>query len=56
VTTARDIDLIGSDGSRTTVRADGVDTETGGLLVGDRSVMVGEIAHVRLASPARSAV
>jgi BirA family biotin operon repressor/biotin-[acetyl-CoA-carboxylase] ligase len=56
VTTARDIDLIGSDGSRTTVRADGVDTETGGLLVGDRSLMVGEIAHVRLASPARSAV
>ena len=49
VTTDRDVDLMDADGSRTTVRATGVDTESGALLVDDRSVLVGEIAHVRLA-------
>jgi len=48
VTTDRDVDLVGVDGSRTTVNATGVDVETGALLVDGRSVFVGEIAHVRL--------
>lgn len=48
VTTDRDVDLIDTDGSRTTVHATGVDVETGALLVNDRPVLVGEIAHVRL--------
>lgn len=48
VTTDRDVDLIDTDGSRTTVHATGVDVETGELLVSDRPVLVGEIAHVRL--------
>lgn len=58
VTTDRDIDLIGADGSRTTVRATAVDAESGALVVGDRRVLVGEIARVRLAAPvvARSGV
>ena len=58
VTTERDVDLIGADGSRTTVRASGVDTESGALVVGGRRVLVGEIAHVRLTAPiaARSGV
>jgi BirA family biotin operon repressor/biotin-[acetyl-CoA-carboxylase] ligase len=51
VTTDRDVDLIDADGSGTTVRATGVDTESGALLVDDRSVLVGEIAHVRLTGP-----
>ncbi len=48
VTTDRDVDLVGADGSRTTVNATGVDVETGALLVDGRPVFVGEIAHVRL--------
>ena len=48
VTTDRDVDLVGADGSRTTVTATGVDVETGALLVDGRPVFVGEIAHVRL--------
>ncbi len=51
VTTERDVDLIDADGSRTTVRATGVDTQSGALVVDDRSVLVGEIAHVRLTHP-----
>jgi BirA family transcriptional regulator, biotin operon repressor / biotin---[acetyl-CoA-carboxylase] ligase len=50
VTTDRDVDLVRADGSRTTVRATGVDAETGALLVEGRPVLVGEIAHVRLTS------
>jgi BirA family biotin operon repressor/biotin-[acetyl-CoA-carboxylase] ligase len=50
VTTDRDVDLIESDGSRTRVRATGVDPESGALLVDGRSVLVGEIARVRLVS------
>jgi BirA family biotin operon repressor/biotin-[acetyl-CoA-carboxylase] ligase len=50
VTTDRDIDLVGADGSRTTVRATAVDTESGALVVGDHHVLVGEVSHIRLAS------
>jgi BirA family biotin operon repressor/biotin-[acetyl-CoA-carboxylase] ligase len=50
VTTDRDIDLIRPDGSRTTVRATGVDTDSGALVVGETRVLVGEIKHVRLAA------
>jgi BirA family biotin operon repressor/biotin-[acetyl-CoA-carboxylase] ligase len=50
-TTGRDIDLIAPDGSRTTVRATGVDRVSGALLVGDRRVLVGEVEHVRLSAP-----
>jgi BirA family biotin operon repressor/biotin-[acetyl-CoA-carboxylase] ligase len=51
VTTGRDVDLVSPDGSRETVRALGVDSRTGGLVVadatGERIVHVGEILHVR---------
>jgi hypothetical protein len=50
-TTGRDIDLIAPDGSRTAVRATGVDRVSGALLVGDRRVLVGEVEHVRLSAP-----
>jgi BirA family transcriptional regulator, biotin operon repressor / biotin---[acetyl-CoA-carboxylase] ligase len=58
VTTDRDVDLIGADGSRAMVRATSVDPESGALVVGDRRVLVGEVAHVRLAArvAARSGV
>lgn len=59
VTTGRDIDLIGPDGTSTTVRATGVDTDSGALVVRDRRVFVGEVRHVRLArkmAPARVGV
>jgi BirA family biotin operon repressor/biotin-[acetyl-CoA-carboxylase] ligase len=59
VTTGRDIDLIHPDGASSTVRATGVDPDSGALLVADdamptgrRAVVVGEIRHVRLAGPA----
>lgn len=48
VTTGRDIDLLRPDGSRATVRATGVDTDSGALLVGETRIVVGEIEHVRL--------
>jgi BirA family transcriptional regulator, biotin operon repressor / biotin---[acetyl-CoA-carboxylase] ligase len=48
-TTGRDVDLIAPDGTRTTVRATGVDATTGALLADDRPVLVGEIRHVRIA-------
>ena len=51
VTTDREVDLVDADGSRTTARATGVDTESGALLVGDRPILVGEIEHVRLTQP-----
>ena len=61
LTTGRDVDLIGPDGTSETVRAIGVDAGSGALVVVDpdqgvgaeRHVVVGEIRHVRLA---RSAV
>ena len=53
ITTGRDIELVAPDGSATTVRALGVDDETGALVVEDgavpdgrRHVVVGEIRHV----------
>ena len=49
-TTGREIDLIAPDGSRTTVRATGVDRTSGALLIGDRAVLVGEVDHVRLSA------
>jgi BirA family biotin operon repressor/biotin-[acetyl-CoA-carboxylase] ligase len=55
VTTDRDVDLIDTDGSRTTVRATGVDPESGALLLGDRSMLVGEIRHVRFPAAAVAA-
>jgi BirA family biotin operon repressor/biotin-[acetyl-CoA-carboxylase] ligase len=48
VTTDRDVDLIDASGRRTTVRATGVDPDTGALLAEDRAILVGEIGHVRL--------
>lgn len=57
VTTGRDIELIGADGAGSPFRAVGVDPETGALIIEDpvdgrRSVIVGEVRHVRLADPA----
>jgi BirA family biotin operon repressor/biotin-[acetyl-CoA-carboxylase] ligase len=52
VTTGRDVDLIAPDGTTSTVRATGVDADTGALLVENRPVLVGEVRHVRLADPA----
>ena len=56
VTTEREIELIAPDGAGRTVRATGVDPDSGALLVADaaasggrRAVVVGEIGHVRLA-------
>jgi biotin-(acetyl-CoA carboxylase) ligase len=63
VTTGREVDLVAADGTGSTVRAVGVDRSTGALLVEDpgaldgrRSVVVGEIRHVRLARPAEVGV
>ena len=59
LTTGRDVQVAGHDGSLETVRAVGVDASTGALLVadadapgGERQVLVGEIVHIRLADPA----
>jgi BirA family transcriptional regulator, biotin operon repressor / biotin---[acetyl-CoA-carboxylase] ligase len=59
LTTGRDVQVSGHDGSLETVRAVGVDPGSGALLVadptapgGERPVLVGEIVHVRLADPA----
>jgi BirA family biotin operon repressor/biotin-[acetyl-CoA-carboxylase] ligase len=55
VTTDRDIDLIRPDGSRTTVQATGVDTDSGALLIGETRILVGEIEHVRFAEAGAAA-
>ena len=59
LTTGREVDLIAPDGSAHTVRALGVDSASGALVVADatapdreRLVVVGEIRHVRLTGPA----
>lgn len=59
LTTGRDVDLTDPDGTVRTVRALGVDSGTGALVVedptaptGERQVVVGEIRHVRLATVA----
>jgi BirA family biotin operon repressor/biotin-[acetyl-CoA-carboxylase] ligase len=56
LTTGREVELIAADGGASTVRALGVDTSSGGLVLadpaspgGERTVLVGEIRHVRLA-------
>ncbi|MFL5674756.1 MAG: biotin--[acetyl-CoA-carboxylase] ligase [Chloroflexota bacterium] len=51
VTTGRLVRLERSDRAET-VRATGVDPRSGALLIGDRSVVVGEITHVRVAGAA----
>jgi BirA family biotin operon repressor/biotin-[acetyl-CoA-carboxylase] ligase len=63
LTSGRFVELVAPDGTATTVRALGVDTASGGLVVvdpatpgGERTVVVGEIRHVRLAAPASSGV
>lgn len=63
VTTGRQVRLVASDGTSDTVLATGVDPSTGALLVTDpgqagapRSVVVGEIAHVRIADPVAGGV
>jgi BirA family biotin operon repressor/biotin-[acetyl-CoA-carboxylase] ligase len=59
LTTGRDVTLTDPDGSSRVVRALGVDSASGALVVedaaadgGERNVVVGEIRHVRLARPA----
>jgi len=56
VTTGRDVELVAPDGSVETVRARGVDPVSGALRIaddsspsGERSIVVGEIRHVRVA-------
>ncbi len=63
LTTGRVIRIERPDGTAWTGRATGVDATSGALLVedpdapaGDRPVLVGEVAHVRLAAAATSAV
>ena len=63
LTTGRDISLEQADGATQVVRALGVDSTTGALVIadpdassGERSVVVGEVTHVRLAEPAASGV
>jgi len=58
VTTGREVQLIGPDGTTDRRRALGVDARSGGLVIadpgaasGERTVLVGEIRHVRLGSP-----
>jgi BirA family transcriptional regulator, biotin operon repressor / biotin---[acetyl-CoA-carboxylase] ligase len=55
LTNGRDVELVAPDGAVTTVRAWGVDADTGALVVedpsmpwGERQVVVGEIRHVRV--------
>ena len=58
VTTGREVQLIGPNGTTDRRRALGVDVRSGGLVIadpgspsGERTVLVGEIRQVRLASP-----
>jgi len=55
VTTGRTVRLERPDGAET-VLATGVHPATGALIIGDRSVLVGEITHVRLSDPLAEAV
>lgn len=62
LTSGRDVDLTAPDGVVSTVRALGVDSGTGALVIedpdaqtGERLVLVGEVVRVRLASAAASA-
>jgi biotin-(acetyl-CoA carboxylase) ligase len=58
LTNGRSVRLEGAGGSTTVVRALGVDPESGGLIVADpavaggrRTVLTGEIVHLRLDQP-----
>ena len=58
LTNGRSVRLEGADGSTTVVRALGVDPDSGGLIVADpaaaggrRTVLTGEIVHLRLDQP-----
>jgi BirA family biotin operon repressor/biotin-[acetyl-CoA-carboxylase] ligase len=58
VTTGRQVELVGPDGTKTSVRAVDVDVATGALVIEDgsvpggvRQVVVGEIRHVRVPTP-----
>ncbi len=57
VTTGREVTIEWPDGGTSTVLAVGLDAATGGLVVadpdaGERTIVVGEVVHVRLPSPA----
>jgi BirA family biotin operon repressor/biotin-[acetyl-CoA-carboxylase] ligase len=63
MTTGREVELSMPDGSTRAVPATGVDPETGALRIadvaesgGERSIVVGEIVHVRLAARSRADV
>jgi BirA family biotin operon repressor/biotin-[acetyl-CoA-carboxylase] ligase len=63
VTTGREVELSMPDGSTRAVVAIGVDPETGALRIadpdesgGERSIVVGEIVHIRLAARSRADV
>ncbi len=63
LTTGREISLEHAGGGSEVVRALGVDSTTGALVIadaaapaGERSVVVGEVTHVRLAEPVASGV
>jgi len=63
LTTGRWVDLELPDGRIETVRSVGVDVRSGGLIVedssasaGERTVLSGEIRHLRVTGPARSAI
>jgi BirA family transcriptional regulator, biotin operon repressor / biotin---[acetyl-CoA-carboxylase] ligase len=58
LTTGRDVRLVAADGSDSVLRALGVDGRTGALVVadpaapgGERSIVSGEVVHVRIAPP-----
>ena len=62
LTTGREVRIAGHGGQTETLRAIGVDTGSGALIVeddsspsGERPILVGEIVHIRLADPAVSA-
>ena len=62
LTTGREVELVGPDGSSTMVRALGVDAQSGALVVedgtspdGERPIVVGEIRHIRVPAPAANA-
>jgi hypothetical protein len=63
VTTGREVELSMPDASTRAVAATGVDADTGALRIvdldesgGERSIVVGEIVHVRLAARSRADV
>ena len=58
LTTGRDVTIVDPDGTSRTDRALGVDAASGGLVIedgaapgGERTLVVGEVRHVRLVPP-----